>query len=267
VPAVAVSPTCPAVVASCCVIPGADGSGSAGALAPAPRGKLPGVGAATGITMTGGASLVVEGCTITGFSATNSVGIAVVGPINARIADTTIRNGYTGIAIEGGATASISNVGLFNLSYAGVYVTDAGGTSPAASYATVTNSEANNAGQGAAAAFWAYSTAISAGIGLTQVAVVGGGQGVRATSTSSADTASATVTRSFISQTTTGLQTDQSSAGGTSQITFSQTTLNGNTTGAVNDTGGSLFSDGSNLFMGNVSNLGASSSIASIVDM
>jgi hypothetical protein len=226
-----------------------------------------GFGAVNAITMTGGTSLVVESCTITGFSAANSIGIAVVGRINARIADTTIRNGYTGIAIEGGATALISNLRLFNLSNAGVYVTDAGGTSPAASYAAVTNSDANNIGQGSAAAFWAYSTSISAQISVSQVTVVGGGQGVRATSTSSADAVSATVTRSFISNTTTGLQSDQLGAGGTSQITFSQTTLNGNVTGVVNDTGGSLFSDGSNPFVGNVSNLGASSFITSVVNL
>lgn len=221
-----------------------------------------GFGAATGITMTGGASLVVEGCTITGFSATNSIGIAVVGPINVRIADTTIRNAYTGIAIEGGATASISNLGLFNISNAGVYVTDAGASAPAASYASVTNSEANNMGQAVATAFWAYSTAISAGIDLNNVSVNGGGQGVRATSTSSGDSASATVNNSFISRATAGLLAEQSGAGGTAQITFSGTTLSGNVTGVNNDTGANLFSDSSNLFVGNLNNTGVSSSVA-----
>jgi hypothetical protein len=221
-----------------------------------------GAAGANGITMTGGASLVVEGCTVMGFSAANSIGIAVVGPINVRIADTTIRNAYTGIAIEGGATASISNLGLFNVSSAGVYVTDAGGSAPAASYASVTNSEANNMGQTAATAFWAYSTAISAGIDLNNVSVNGGGQGVRATSTSSADSASATVNNSFISRATAGLLAEQSGAGGTAQITFSGTTFSGNVTGVNNDTGANLFSDSSNLFVGNLNNLGVSSSVA-----
>jgi len=226
-----------------------------------------GFGAVNAITMTGGASLVVEGCTITGFSATNSVGIAVVGPINARIADTTIRNAYTGIAIEGGATASISNLGLFNVSYAGVYVTDAGGSAPGASYASVTNSESNNMGQASATAFWAYSTAVSAGIDLNNVSVNGGGQGVRATSTSSADSASAVVNNSFISRATTGLLAEQSGAGGAAQITFSGTTLSSNVTGVNNDSGANLFSDTSNLFVGNLNITGVSSSIASASNM
>jgi hypothetical protein len=213
------------------------------------------------ISMTSGASLVVEGCTIMGFSAANSIGIAVVGPINARISDTTIRNGYTGVAIEAGASASISNLHLFNFSNAGVYVTDAGGASPAASYASITNSDANNFGQAAATAFWAYTTSTSAAIDVNEVVVAGGGQGVRATSTSSTDSVSATVNNSFISMTTIGLLSEQTGAGGGSQITFSGTTLSGNATGAVNDTGGILSSDGTNLFVRNLSNTGIISTV------
>jgi len=106
--------------------------------------KINGIGAATsGIAMSNGASLTIEGCTISGFSAN---GVSVVSSAHVRILDTVIsNNGQNGIYLRGGASADIVNVTALGNALTGILVEEvAGGTTTASVTATV--SSQNGAG-------------------------------------------------------------------------------------------------------------------------
>jgi hypothetical protein len=211
-----------------------------------------------GILITGGpSSLVVADCSIGGFSIGSA--IEVNGPIQARIVDTTMRDGYIGVTIAGGATASISHVKLFNMANAGVYAVDVMGGTPAETYASITDSEVNDVGQNAVA-FLAYSNSTNTELFVDRAVVTGGTSGVQAISI--AGFAYATVTNSLISKTFAGLVTSVTS--GQAEITFANSTINANGSGVDNTTGGILNSTGNNLFIGNGGDLSPGSTITVI---
>jgi hypothetical protein len=218
-------------------------------------------GTNSGILMTGGpSSLIIEGCWISGLSFSQEIWIA--GPIQARIVDTTVRDGHGGIGIAAGATASISRVKVFNMSSWGVFVFDEGAsTAPAQSYASITDSELDNVGQ-TAAALWAYSYAVNSELYVDRTVITGGTNGVLASSISAGSFAYVTVTNSLVSKAAVGLQTTQAS--GTAEITFSNSAINANGSGVSNGAGGTLVSTGTNLFVGNGTDLAPSSTITTI---
>jgi parallel beta helix pectate lyase-like protein len=80
------------------------------------------VGGNDGLRMTSGASLLIENCTIVGNAGTAASGIYTNGPIAVRIVNSTIRDGYDGISLVNGATATIKGVRLLNNSNIGLNV-------------------------------------------------------------------------------------------------------------------------------------------------
>jgi Right handed beta helix region len=75
-----------------------------------------------GLRMTSGTSLLIENCTIIGNANAATSGIFTNGPINVRIVNSTIRDGYDGISLVNGAVATIRGVRLLNNSNIGLNV-------------------------------------------------------------------------------------------------------------------------------------------------
>ena len=61
------------------------------------------LGAVNGVSMTNGASLSIENCLISNFSATDAAGVHVLNAATVKIVDSTFRGNYVGAWLQGGA--------------------------------------------------------------------------------------------------------------------------------------------------------------------
>jgi len=75
---------------------------------------ITGQGGDYGIHMTGGASLLVERCAVSGFSGAGGGAITVSTPASVNIADSVVHDNYGGIHLGSGATGSISSSRVLN---------------------------------------------------------------------------------------------------------------------------------------------------------
>jgi hypothetical protein len=105
--------------------------------------NINGVGGVNGIVMTNGNRLSIENCVISNFL-TNGVDVQATATV--RIVDSLIRdNGYVGVYLDNGATATLSGVKLLGNSQAGVWVNV---TTATATTAAISDSIASGNGLG-----------------------------------------------------------------------------------------------------------------------
>jgi hypothetical protein len=200
-----------------------------------------------------GFSPSVTGTSVSGGFAIHVVGNTGTGRVQAQFIDTAIHDSTYGIALVGSVTASISHVKLFNLGRYGVYVADGGYGEADVS---VSDTEWSAPSLSGGIAFEVVGTSASAQLYIDHTVMTGGGNGVYAESAGAL--AYVTMTNSLLSKIGTGLTTVLNGGGGAAEITFSGSTINANSCGASNASGGTLITAGSNLFIGNGSNVAGS---------
>jgi hypothetical protein len=98
-----------------------------------------GLGGANGILMTGGASLRVERCAVSGFMASATAGINIGSASKVFISDTFVSQNNVGIVLDGGANVEIARVNVVGNVNTGILMA---GTSNATTSAVVTETRA-----------------------------------------------------------------------------------------------------------------------------
>jgi hypothetical protein len=90
--------------------------------------SINGTGGTYGISMTSGASLTVVNGVISGFanSATSDAGIYVNGPVQVRLLNVIVRDGFNGVYLDGGANATVSQSQVLGNSGTGIAVANSG---------------------------------------------------------------------------------------------------------------------------------------------
>lgn len=98
-----------------------------------------GIGGVNGILMTGGASLRVERCTVSGFMANATAGINIGSASKVSISDTVVSQNNIGIVLDGGANVEVARVNAIGNANTGILMA---GTSNATTNAVVTETRA-----------------------------------------------------------------------------------------------------------------------------
>jgi len=170
-----------------------------------------GSGGPGGVIMTGGASLLVEGCEIIGNPATGG-SIYVSGSINVRVVDTVVRDGNWGIMLENGVTGDVIHSRLLNNTVGGLLVF--------AGIASSTN------------------------VAVSDTAAIGGNNGFLVQANATGANLVLAVDRSTAAGNTIGFEAE-SVSGGTSQLTVSNSLAQNNATGIyTSGSGASAYASG-----------------------
>jgi hypothetical protein len=206
-------------------------------------------GGGFGISMAGGAtgSLLVENCVIAGFTASS---IAVSGATQARVVNTTVQDGYTGISVGDGAFAALDGVRVLNLGVSGVFAYSS--TTGAVATVVATNTTVTGSTNGFLALSYVAGAHVRMSITRSVVAASTTGVSAGIVSGVTGGDSRVEVSDSLISANSTGLYASNS---GASLFASGNTVSESSTCGLKSDDGGVVVSYGNNAMSGNATDL------------
>jgi hypothetical protein len=131
--------------------------------------SINGTGGTYGISMTSGASLTVVNSVISGFSGASDAGIFVSTPAQVRLVNVIVRDNFSGITLDNGASATISHCQVLGNSATGINLANSGAGANTTTIALINDVVVNDNGTGVAAAgvsatatAFAYATSVVA---------------------------------------------------------------------------------------------------------